>query len=449
MYETLIEKDFEDTIKLIKQSLNDYIDTQRHHPIRGKIKIVNIGTNTKTKESVVPADWMNRVFENASELHEAMNNLASRKGKAPVSYCCIYSNWIKQEKNWLTNHKLKTNDIVYNISYDPDLNSIKSDFEIANNNKILLKTALPNVFISVDDKLILRGDEVVYKKTKSVGYLSSLLQKCIRRGEHNGSLLEQTMKQLNNSPTYNLPDHNFALVSGSRQLVWRSYISIVEDVHGYITNHDDKNSIDMRSLVLLSIVCQIDPKLQLSKVALDPIIQTVRTLQVYNKHWSWRKYQANVISQDEHYDHNKHNKHNQTCQIKDAVKLAIDNMPMMSNDKDMLLKTYQFMLDHDNSNNCQNLSDIRSQYKLLDRSEEEDEEQKQTRMAGMDMHCKPTMLIELQSMLNYHEILITDTDNYEKYVPSLEILASYIWENFSRINFRYCNRLSSFFVLRF
>ena len=98
--------------------VNRFIDRQRHHPLDKKIKIVDIGINTKTKESVVPIDWLNREFKNGLELHSEMDKLPSRKGKAPVSYCCIYSMTIKTENTWITDHQLNKGDIIYDVSYN-------------------------------------------------------------------------------------------------------------------------------------------------------------------------------------------------------------------------------------------------------------------------------------------------------------------------------------------
>jgi hypothetical protein len=292
----LFNPDIDKNEDYVKQ-LNRYVRIQRHHPINGKIKIIDIGTNTKTKESVVPPEWMGRVFDNASELHKEMDNLPCRKGKPPVSYCCIYSNSIKRQLIWLTDKLLTTGDILYSVRLN-NKNIIYSTKTIVTNSYTSTNLVIQindicgkknNCYVEVSDDLLDRSAKRI--KTKNIGYLSSLLQKCFRRGKENTNILEKTLIDLNNSPTYNLPDHNFATVSGARQLLWRTYISIVEDVKGYFVDVDSplsQNSIDMQSLVLLSIVFQKDSNLKLSSSALNIISKTCTTLQSYNDVWNWR-----------------------------------------------------------------------------------------------------------------------------------------------------------------
>ena len=113
----MIGKDFIDAIKKdsVKKEIDQYICTQRHHPINGKIKIIDVGTNTNTKEPTVPPEWLGRVFDSAHQLHKEMDQLASRRGKPNVTYCCIYSNSIKREIVWLDNHKIIPGDILFRV----------------------------------------------------------------------------------------------------------------------------------------------------------------------------------------------------------------------------------------------------------------------------------------------------------------------------------------------
>lgn len=431
---------------LLIDKLNKYIRTERHHPIDGKIKIVNIGTNSKTKESVVPPDWLGRIFDSGTELHSEMNKLPHRKGKPPVSYCCIYSNTIERNTIWLTDPKMNTMNamnIICNITIDAR-NNIVSDIMINNSDdhvkgSFMIISApyidndhkIDNIYISVDKSLLNRSKERT--KTESVGYLSSLLQKCIRRGSHNGSLLKNVCKKLNESPTYNLPDHNFATVSGSRQLLWRSYISIVEDAKGYIVDTEkNTNTIDMRSLVLLAIIFQKDPTLKLSNKACEILTTTMLHIQASSEQWKWRHCKhTNVLEQYITFDLLK----KKEDQINTSIYLAINNMPMMSNDKSMLERVYTYTYFNMNDSECdiKDMSVIKSMYFILADELQDKIEQQETQRVGMDMHCKPTMLIELQAMIDLS--LLVSTKSGFKF-PTLERLAKYIWDNYSCRNFR-------------
>ena len=391
--------------------INRFIDRQRHHPLDKKIKIVDIGINTKTKESVVPSEWLNREFKNGFELHCEMDKLPSRKGKSPVSYCCIYSMTVKTENTWINDQQLNNGDIIYDVSYNKQIYTNI----IINKNKYISKSKLlklqDNIYVKIDGKLLANKHDI---KTLSVGYLSSLLQKCIRRGYQNKTLLHSTINKLNKSPTYNLPDHNFALVSGTRQLLWRSYISIIEESIGYMTDKQSNNQIDMLSLIIIAIVCNIDPKIRLSDLGMSVMNNTLGLILQLPDMWKWQDYKEvddktlenTVISNDN--------------QINSSIYLALKYMPMMRNDRKMLKKAYSFVNDNKLTtlNNIQKLEYFNDKNEIL-----------QTRCVAMDMHCNPSMLIQIQGMLYFKKFDIT--------IPTLQQIAHYIWNNFSRINFRH------------
>jgi hypothetical protein len=414
--------------------LNKYVRTERHWPINGKIKIVDIGINSKTKESVVPPEWKDRIFNSGQDLHSEMDKLPCRKGKPSVNYCCIYSCTIMKNTVWITDPKLNDNDIIYHIELDDNNNIVTTIREIDNesNDPYMLisnSSSKHKLYIQIDERLIDRS--IVRVKTENVGYLSSLLQKSVRRGAHNGMLLKRTLQKLNDSPTYNLPDHNFSTVSGSRQLLWRSFISIIEDVKGYTVDPSlNYNTIDMRSLALLSIVFQKDTTIKLSKKALNIIISTMTHLQAYSDMWNWKQCLRTDLTQI--FLSNNNDKINNVNQIKDSICLAISNMPMMFNDRTMLEKVFTYIIDNDN---IIDMSEIKLPHSTLPDEFQDQLEQKETMCVGMDMHCKPTLLIELQAML---DLSLPNSSNDSSFAnpPTLKRLAGYIWDNYSCRNFR-------------
>jgi len=50
-------------------------------------------------------------------------------------------------------------------------------------------------------------------------------------------------------------EQKFIRVSGQRQLFWRSFISIIEEISGY----DTTDLYDLLDIFGLAIVCQVDP----------------------------------------------------------------------------------------------------------------------------------------------------------------------------------------------
>lgn len=286
-------------------------------------------------------------------------------------------------------------------------------------------------FVTIYDDILVEDREK--NKSEQVGYLSSLLQKCFRRGPHNSKLIKKTLQKLNKSPSYNLPDHNFATVSGARQLLWRTFISVVEDVKGYVVNEYTPKSIDMLTLVLLAITCHRDPTLSITDKALEIIIETALNLQAYSEHWDWRRYPENTTKTDG-IKTILSSADPKISQISAALKLSLDLMPMMSNDRTMLCKAINYVIDKDNV--IDELSVIREKNIVISKSDSRLTKTiiSETVCSGMDMHCKPTILIILQSMINYSDII--DREDFVKYVPSLETLAHYMWNNFSSKNYR-------------
>lgn len=422
-----------------KDKIDKYVLTERHHQINGKIKIVNIGVNTKTKMPVVPEEWMNRIYNNGYELHKKMDELPSRKGKPLVHYCCIYSMTIKIEDIWTESVTLDKGTVLYDISfmntniYTNIINICEKQL-IHSKDKLLLMLD-NNICIKVDANIICNDN--IHIKTESVGYLSSLLQKCIRRGIDNRSLLKETLNKLNNSPSYNLPDHNFALVSGTRQMIWRSYISIMEDVRGYAVNYDDirkceiNNVIDMLSMAILSIVCQLDPKIKLSNNVVTVITNTMLIMQSYNKMWNWRNYDSiddNFIMSTMNYINDNINKN---ILILHSIKLSIGNIPMMKNDNIMLRKIFNYVVN----NKINNIKNIITNYYIHTIDYHENMNiQWDTKCAAMDMHCRPTILIDLQSMIDDVSVIY---ENNKNTIPTLSQLANFIWNNSSRNNYRH------------
>lgn len=452
----------------IQIKVRDHIQRQRHQPLGGRFRIINCGYNSKKKEPVVPIEWTGRIFDDGHALHSAMDKLDSRKGEPPTMYCTIYSMHILEEKTWIditefsSLFKSSKNIMMYVIRIDKN-NVIKSDrYTNLNKNVGIFKgskfkslkgfiqigeTHNHHVWVGVHSRLlnstpVRKSFSKVRDRTShdkflsdhlgsgSVGYMSSLLQKCIRRGGKNQALLITTLDRLNRSVPYNLPDHNFALVSGTRQMLWRSFISIIEDAKGYVVSHDtSKDSIDMRSMFLLAAASNADPELQISNAGMVSITQTMKNIQSNSDLWDWRAYgecKNNKVLSDYVMRVNDEDETHR-LQLTDAISLSLDLMPMMSNDKKMLRKTMTYILDKNNP--IHELGDdviqkLKSPSHIID-------SQYGTAMAAMDMHCNPTMLINLQAMLRLN------LSEYPQFTPELQRLAHFIWNNVSRYNYRY------------
>lgn len=400
------------------KELKKWILTTRSDPLNAKIQIVNIG-KSKKGHSVVPDDWLGREFNNAVELHSEMDKLDWRKGKPPVNYCCIYSMIIKEIYTWKNNNdsdiinfepefcieiKLNKSQIINfkNINYGVWLNSLTDNIKVLicndkNQSKYIIACEL--------DKIIRKN--LQYSETDNVGYLVSKLQKCIRRGRKCSKLLYESINQLNKAKPYNLPEQQFVKVSGSRQLCWRLFITVIEDVEPYL---DDDEYYGLLDLLSLGILCHNDHNIQFNDDVINKLAYTALLIQYnddINHNWDWRK--GKEINNIEFNNKN------------DFIKLALKCMPMMSGDNKLLKKS----IDHIETIKLNKLNKI-SLDDLLKNSDNNAE--LECKYASNDMHCNPNILLYLQASFPFVPYEISKHSTYG--------LSSFIWENSSKYNVR-------------
>jgi superfamily II DNA or RNA helicase len=399
------------------------------HEIVGKFRLVNVGTGEKTKEPVLPLDWIGKEFNGASDLHTQMNSLPSRIGKPPVTYCCTYGMLIqtKQDKNVnlnsvdnffviaKTDFGLKSN--IYN-KYDNDSNSNELIHILKNKNNFL-QVNFPshekfNAILFVEKNLITENNEHL-QNSYSTSYMCSLMQKCFRNANMT-NLLNDTIDKLHYSKGYNLPDQHFAKVSGPKQLCWRSYISIIEDVDSYTS----ENGLDLLDLLLLSLVFTEFPNLCLTKNVLVQLKSTMTKVQNIKTSPNWRHCTQEEFNSDTKISFLNNN----ISRIKNSIILASFCIPMMVGDRKMLGKFYNYVELGTN-----NIVDIKLKLKQDESQFEDNHTQLETRLRAYDMHCHPALLIELQGCLPY--VPATET---------LQMLSSFIWEYSSSYNIRYSGK---------
>lgn len=397
--------------KIKDKELDNHIDTDRRSTLKGRLKITSVGMNTKTKEPVVPESWLNREFESGQAIHSAIDKLPHRKNKPKVHFCCIYSMSKIDKNTWIDAKKYGTkakskNDRI--ISIEITKGKVVSDITT----KFNYKNRDGKYFKVMDELIIYMGNGIMkepeYIKTSdSVSYLASRLQKCFRRYEGVDNILIDTMNKLNSSPCYNLPDQQFVKVSGTRQLLWRTFISMIEDVYGYV-GHE----IDMFTLSVLALITHLDPNLQLTKTIMKKIIDLGLRLVRIDRCWNWRDYSDKVTIK-----YQKNMKKDSKRIMLNSIYLSLKCMPMMTNDKHMLKKAYDLIEKN-------NIYPSLNKNKLIENSDPYTEEH--IKMVAFDMHCYPAILIELQGTLNF-----IPTEEY-----TLPKLSSFIWRYSSSYNDR-------------
>ena len=287
--------------------LSEYILRLKHHPINKKFKIVNAGQNTKTKLSVVPESWVGRKFDNAKELHSEMDELPERANKPPVTHCCTYRMSLIDKNIWYDMDELKITDLK-NISFilnvQKDLRELivwkKSEFEYVSDQVGSYRIeSFENlnfmIICDLDEFFILSKDNInpfTGKKVKqTVSVLVSMLQKSIRRGQSCYKILTNTIINLNNARPYNVPNFGFVKTSGTGRLLWRLFVTIVEDVIIY-----KSETINMFDLICLSSVTFYDADLKLNDKYLEKVLSLALQVQKINEMYDWRQHPESKLN---------------------------------------------------------------------------------------------------------------------------------------------------------
>ncbi|BBM86832.1 DEAD/DEAH box helicase [Candidatus Uabimicrobium amorphum] len=382
------------------EKLRKWVLQSRHQPMDVPLRIKSIG-KAKAGHSVVPEEWLERVFENAEHLHKEMDNLDSRKGKAPVTFCCSHSMRIREDYKWqMANDFLRkfipqfAVEIEYNnnklhtqVRDFATLDEYLSWIDTPRKGKYLPKTTHSGnkIVIFCDTENICRSSPE-YSRSENVGLLVSMLQKAIRRGRGAASLLEEVIHKLASSPSYSLPEYQFARVSGSRQLVWRLFITILEDVEPY---EPQGNSLGLLELASLSLLTHFDPDVQLTPSIIQQILYTALRIQhedTLGQNWSWGDgKEKNVDLKNKTFGESR---------IENSLLLALKTMPMMEGDRKLLCKSIDYLHKwQTRSLNNKTIEELQAANCSTVRE--------QTIMAAYDMHCLPGIILQWQANLPF------------------------------------------------
>ena len=318
---------------------DNWIKSVTHDPLLGKIKIVDIGHNKNTGDSVVPPEWIGKEFSDGNQLHEEMNGLHTRINKPPVTYAIIYSMIVQKYDTFISDIKnlkydtifyLDWNKITKKFSTELTIKARKNKYQYVKYNNLLIGFLLEDI---LEPKGKIEGQHS-QSKLREVGILVSRLQKSIRRGKYGSKVLIETINSLNISPNYNLPEHGFMRVSAAKQMVWRLFITILEDCRPFTA----ANEPSLLELILLALITQKVQEYKFTESVLSAIKFTAILAQyndTSNDLFDWRALpisKETPIIKNDKYTAGYHN----------ALSLALNNMIMMSGDNKMLSQYYSF-----------------------------------------------------------------------------------------------------------
>ena len=383
-----------DISKKTYSQYDDWIKTVRSDPLPGRIRVIEVGQNQTTGDSVIPVEWLNREFDNAIQMHSEMDKLVTRIGKPPVTYAVIYS-MIKQNKNTIVKD---ISGLKYSHLFGLDLinGKIKSTID-AKPNKKYTYVVYGKTIVGFVMNDILESKDTDNNMIRGVGALVSRLQKSIRRGGFSRSVLEDTVDEINRCPNYNLPEHGFMRVSASKQLVWRLFISILEDCRPYKAE-SELSLLDIMLLVLITNKCL---EYRFTKPVMCAIKHTAILAQ-YNDLpedlFDWRKYNEATKTPI-----------NPKSSYHTAISLAIKNIIMMAGDTKMLKKLYS-------------AKDIFLPFDIPEKKYHDQSICDDVTLSSIDHHCAPYIILYYQACI-------------PKSLSTKEI-SSYIWNNSSSYNIR-------------
>ena len=367
------------------------------------LEIISTGVN------VVPSDWIGKIFNSAKELHSAIDTLDWRRGKPPVTYCCTYSMKRMQKDNTglvknLKEKKLMKNVIITQID-DKHIGSIISFGQITETHYVEYKTETSQLIICytpenhfVDNSQVTLNTS---KRTNSIGVLSSTMQKCIRHGSCSIKIMEQTVKKLARAKPYNLPEQQYLKVSGARQLLWRLFISCIEDFRFYY----DPRYLNLLDILLLAFICNKEPDYIINEKLLDKInicCKQILLADDITDYYEWRIFKEVKPTWS---------KSNNIYQ--NTIFFAQEFMPKMAGDTVMINKYFSMLTTYKPSGINPNIKTIKCAKCSCACT---------PKYTGIDIHCNPNMILKLQAIIR------------EPYTT--QQLSLLIWE----LNSKYSNR---------
>lgn len=373
----------------IYPALDNWITSVAHDPLLTKIKIVEVGQNEKTGNSVVPVDWIDRVFVNGQDLHKEMNKIETRIGKPPVTFAIIYSMRIQKQDTIIKNiNDANYDNIFYLIwtgsKFYSEMTKIKRHgFQYVKYGTTFVGFKLNDI---LEPKTKTNFDK---NRIKEVGLLVSRLQKAIRRGRYGSKALIETIEKLNESPNYNLPEHGFLRVSASKQLVWRLFISTLEDCRPY----QAINEISLLNLLLLTLITQKVQEYKFTKPVLEAIKLTAILVQYNDISSDWYRWKDLPLSKKTPLKNNNSDFHN-------AISLALEHLIMMSGDNKMLRRYYSIHTEtlfepYIYPNGIETINDL-----ILVKSIDHDNETYQDIiLSSYDMHVKTHIILYYQACI--------------------------------------------------
>ncbi len=392
------------------QELENKIRQDVHELIPVSIKVISTG-------ELLPEDWINKTFDSGESFHRAIDNLDSRINKPPVTYLANYCiEYVETKKIPLITELTNLNQLDNVWIQDLQTNKFikfnkKEKLDKLINHYIIINFFDTPIYILFSSTSTFNLDKDLVLESNSIGFNVSLMQKSFRRGIQVFDNLVEAIRKLAKTKPYNNPEYQYELMSGSRQLVWRYYMSIIEDIQIY---KSDK-FLDIFDLVLYSWIFHNYPKYIISENIVLKLIELGKRLLSIKTHIKFADYVEDTSKT-----------YNLTCRYQLALGLSNNYMPGMRGDKKMIrcLETFIKQVSINKSNLIDldkiEINPINKQINPIYK--------KIGYYAGLDLHSNPQMIVQLQNVL-YSDDKTKNTD--------LETCSGLIWNTSSCYNYRF------------
>ena len=387
LYNDYIIKDNNNNLIELKKRLKYIIHTLIEVPFH----ITNGG-------KLLPSNWIGREFKNGFEFHREIDKLETRINSPPCTYLCTYGLEIVMNNNIFKYTKNVMNCIFHNQD------TCKFSIE-----KLHDKSYKNSVYISLLNTNVVFNEQEIFSNdtnyiSGSVSYYVSLLQKSIRRC--NELYLIEAIENLVKIKPFNNPLMNYKLVNPTRQLFWRLFISIIEDIGMY----KSCNYLDIFDLIIYCKIFQLYPYKQINKNILDKVIKlSKRLIKVldYIDHFNYKK--LHIDKSMQLFNLIKINR------IHAGLFIAYNNEYGMKSDFEMINRLFSCkeIIDLDNIKYSKK-QNIKNNIKSSD-----------VKLISIDPHTNPNIMTELQNMYYTTEIK-----------KSLNDYSSDIWNKSSCLNIR-------------
>lgn len=446
-------------IELVK--LKNFIHTDIHELIPSAIKVIGTGM-------LLPSDWVGKVFKSGKEFHSSIDMLDERIGKPPVTYLANYC-MVKQKlnmpeifnsdikKKYFTNNEnfnifvLNSNNLKFDFGkehVDPNItySFIEINFDFADSNIIIstIKELVKNknlnkeknykIIVLFEWDKILQSADAVNQIHTSIGFNVSLLQKSIRKGKETINCLLESVEKLSKAKPFNNPEYSYEMVSGSRQLMWRSFITIIEETKLYMSN----KYLEIIDFLIYSMIFSKYPNYFISNELTQKVKKTLILIQASKEYWDFRPWVKN-INVKKNINLKKLDFGSPDIKLRQfelGIFLGIKLMPGMKGDKVMLEATINWL----NSNpELPILLDINKI--IIDKHLNTNTNnfiEKINWFSALDHHSNPNIITQLHNALygfngfdKFYKI-----KNHNNSWTKLEDISSLIWKVNSEYNFR-------------